>query len=54
MLAREPKSLLKVVVLQFCSGLLEELWQLEVGEKQLQFFVLSALSTVVVGSIGVL
>lgn len=52
MLAREPKSLLKVVVLQFCSGLQEELWQLEAGEKQLQFSAFSAVSVVALGSAG--
>lgn len=54
MLAREPKSLLKVVVLQFCSGLQEELWWLEVGEKQLQFSTLSAVSMVAPDSTGAL
>lgn len=53
MLAREPKSLLKVVVLQFCSRLLEELQQLGVGEMQLQF-VLPAVSVAALGSMGVL
>lgn len=52
MLAREPKSLLKVVVLQFCSGLQEQLWQLETGEKHLQFSALSAMSVVALGSVG--
>ncbi|XP_009891818.1 PREDICTED: THO complex subunit 3 [Charadrius vociferus] len=54
MLAREPKSLLKVVVLQFCSELPEELWWLEVGEKQLQFSMLSAVSMVAPDSTGAL
>lgn len=53
MLAREPKSLLKVVVLQFSSGLQEELWQLELGEEPPQISPLSALSVVALGSVGV-
>lgn len=54
MLAREPKSLLKVVVLQSCSGLQEELWQLELGEEPPQISPLSAVSMVALGSGGVL
>uniref|UniRef100_A0A8B9PVM4 THO complex subunit 3 n=1 Tax=Apteryx owenii TaxID=8824 RepID=A0A8B9PVM4_APTOW len=52
MLAREPKSLLKVVVLQFCPGLHEEPWQLEAGEKPPLLPVLSAASTAARGSAG--
>jgi len=51
-LASEPKSLLKVVVLQFCSGLQEEPRRLAVAEKQLQSSLLSAVSVVALGSMG--
>lgn len=52
MLAREPKSLLNVVVLQFCSGLQKELWWLEAGEQQPLFSAVPAVSAAAQGYAG--